>query len=105
MAGEIDIATAFPIDQVAVVKRQPNLKIISQDGVRRTRLVLNANKPPFDNMKVRQAVNAAINRDSIIKNLLFGYATPLPTLTVPVEVGYNDKLDPHESTTLNAPEN
>jgi peptide/nickel transport system substrate-binding protein len=34
--------------------------------------MINVQKPPFDNIDVRQAANLAIDRDSIIKHVLFG---------------------------------
>ncbi|WP_255592438.1 ABC transporter substrate-binding protein [Bordetella sp. BOR01] len=37
-------------------------------------MVMNQRKPPFDNVKVRQAVMHAINRDFIVKNIFFGLA-------------------------------
>src|SRR3546814_9134634 len=37
-------------------------------------MVMNERKPPFDNVKVRQAVMHAINRDFIVKNIFFGLA-------------------------------
>src|SRR3546814_2174784 len=35
-------------------------------------LILNERKPPFDNVKVRQALMHALNRKMIIKNIFFG---------------------------------
>jgi peptide/nickel transport system substrate-binding protein len=37
-----------------------------------TSMVMNERKPPFDNVKVRQAVMYALNRDFIVKNIFFG---------------------------------
>jgi peptide/nickel transport system substrate-binding protein len=35
-------------------------------------MVMNQRKPPFNNVKVRQAVMHAVNRDFIVKNIFFG---------------------------------
>ena len=35
-------------------------------------MVMNERKPPFNNVKVRQAVMYALNRDFIVKNIFFG---------------------------------
>ena len=35
-------------------------------------LIFNMRKPPFDNLKVRQAVMAAINRNMVVNNIFFG---------------------------------
>jgi len=59
-------------------------------------LSMNTKKPPFDNVKVRQAVNYAIPIQAIIPNVLYGYGTqmtsPLPSLTP----GYDGKLSPYK---------
>ncbi len=35
-------------------------------------LIMNMRKPPFDNLKVRQAVMAAMNRNLVVNNIFFG---------------------------------
>jgi peptide/nickel transport system substrate-binding protein len=59
-------------------------------------LSMNTKKPPFDNVKVRQAVNYAIPIQAIIPNVLYGYGTqmksPLPSLTP----GYDGALSPYK---------
>lgn len=39
-------------------------------------LILNQRKPPFDNLKVRQAVMHALNRKQIVDNIFFGMGKP-----------------------------
>lgn len=59
-------------------------------------LSMNTKKPPFDNVKVRQAVNYAIPIQAIIPNVLYGYGaqmkSPLPSLTP----GYDGALSPYK---------
>jgi peptide/nickel transport system substrate-binding protein len=40
-------------------------------------MVINASEPPLDNKSVRQALNYAVDKQSIIKNLYRGYATEM----------------------------
>jgi peptide/nickel transport system substrate-binding protein len=58
-------------------------------------LCMNSKKPPFDNVKVRQAVNYAIPIQAIIPNVLYGYSTemksPVPNLTP----GHDATLSPY----------
>ena len=57
---------------------------------------MNSQKPPFDNVKVRQAVNYAIPIQAIIPNVLYGYGeqmkSPVPSQTP----GYDGSLSPYK---------
>lgn len=52
----------------------PNYKVEQFPGANIQYLSFNTQEKPFDNVKVRQAVAYAINRDELINNLLFGQA-------------------------------
>ena len=51
-------------------------------------LTMNVTIPPFDNVKVRQAVNMAINKERIVK-LINGRAVPATQALPPAMPGYN----------------
>ena len=59
-------------------------------------LAMNCKKAPFDNVKVRQAINYAIPIEAILPNVLFGYGvqmkSPVPSLTP----GYDPNLSPYK---------
>ena len=75
------------------------------NGVKR-QFFFNALKPPFkDNLKLRQAVQYAIDRDSIAKALGAGLGIVLPYELVPGQIGYSDKVpaytyDPEKAKAL-----
>lgn len=50
-------------------------------------ITMNTTKPPFDNLKVRQAVNMAINKDRIVQ-IINGRATPANQPLPPTMPGY-----------------
>jgi peptide/nickel transport system substrate-binding protein len=75
-AGRVDIAplpTSLSPDAVKLLAQDPNLKVLSFPGSNLNLLTLNTTSPPLDNVKVRQAIAYAIDRESMIKNLLLGY--------------------------------
>lgn len=50
---------------------------------------------PLQDVRVRQAVNYAVDLDSIIANVLGGYASPLATVVIPGSLGYNEDIAPY----------
>jgi len=57
-------------------------------------LVFNMHKPPFDNVKVRQAVMAALNRQLIVNNIFFGLGRPSTGPFVATEMFYDANMPP-----------
>jgi len=66
----IDAATALQL------KGKPNVKLAETMDLAYTLIGMNVSKPPFDNPKVREAVNYAINREEIVEAALFGAGVP-----------------------------
>ena len=66
----IDAATALQL------KGKPNAKLAETMDLAYTLIGMNTSKPPFDNPKVREAVNYAINRQEIVDAALFGAGVP-----------------------------
>ncbi len=75
-AGRVDIApmpTSLSPDAVKRLEQDPNLQVLAFPGSNVVLLTLNASSPPLNNVKVRQAIAYAIDRQSLIQNLLRGY--------------------------------
>lgn len=63
-----------------------------------TRVVFNAMRydvEPFSSVEFRQAMNYAIDLDSIIENILQGFADATGQPTLEGFVGYNEEIDPY----------
>ncbi|HEU4932929.1 MAG TPA: ABC transporter substrate-binding protein [Pyrinomonadaceae bacterium] len=77
-AGRVDIApmpTSLSPDAVKRLEQDPNLQVKAFPGSNVVLLTLNTASPPLDNVKVRQAIAYAVDRESLIKNLLLGFGT------------------------------
>ena len=75
-AGRVDIApmpTSLSPDAVKRLEQDPNLQVQSFPGSNVVLLTLNTSSPPLDNVKVRQAIAYAIDRESMIRSLLLGF--------------------------------
>jgi len=74
-AGRVDIApmpTSLSPDAVKRLEGDPNLQVKVFNGSNINLLTINTASAPLDNVKVRQAIAYAIDRESLIKNLLQG---------------------------------
>jgi peptide/nickel transport system substrate-binding protein len=82
-AGRVDIApmpTSLSPDAVKLLEQDQNLQVNAFTGSNIYLLTINTSSPPLDNVKVRQAIAYAIDRDSLIKNLLLGYGKIAPSI-------------------------
>ncbi|HEX8635049.1 MAG TPA: ABC transporter substrate-binding protein [Pyrinomonadaceae bacterium] len=76
VAGRVDLAvnTALSPDAYVNLGRNQNLQIVQSPGVNVQYIGFNSESAPVNNARVRQAIAYAIDRESIIKNLLQGQA-------------------------------
>ena len=91
-AGRVDIATAIPVAQAATVKSNPSLTLQAVPSPTVQALRLNFAHAPTDDLRVRQALNYAIDKDAIIKSILQGYASPIASMQSSKSFGYDPNL-------------
>jgi peptide/nickel transport system substrate-binding protein len=75
-AGQNDLIYQLPPRQKAIVERSSSIKIFNGPTLYVFQIFLNWAKPPFDNPKVRQAFNFAVDREAFVKAALAGLAEP-----------------------------
>jgi peptide/nickel transport system substrate-binding protein len=92
LAGDVDIINELPTHDVRNVDANSNTKVAAVDGTRTFFVALNNNRPPFDDVRVRQAANHALNRKLIIDKLLDGRAIALNGVMSPAAFGFNPDL-------------
>ena len=64
--GEVDVIDFPSPEDLPEMKSTAGIKVIQQEGLNVGYLALNNEKAPYDNVKVRQAMNYAIDRDEIV---------------------------------------
>jgi peptide/nickel transport system substrate-binding protein len=76
VAGRVDLAvnTALSPDAYVNLAKNQNLQVVQSPGVNVQYIGFNSESAPVNNARVRQAIAYAIDRESIIKNLLQGQA-------------------------------
>ncbi len=95
LAGEADLIDELPHEAIKQIESNPRTQVLRTNGTRSFFIDLNNTKPPFNDVRVRQAANHAINRQLIIDRILKGLAVPLATLISPDSYGYNASLKPY----------
>jgi peptide/nickel transport system substrate-binding protein len=83
LSGSADIASDLNVNSIQRVKGQNGFHVESEPGYRVSYMGYFF-KPPFDNVKLRQALYYGVDRQSLAKNLYGEYATPA---TAPVTKG------------------
>lgn len=68
--GDADLVAGIPPVQIEELQSDPNVKVLVETGYRTIFLGMNSTVKPLDDVRVRQAVNYAIDRESIIKNVM-----------------------------------
>ena len=91
--GEADFAFSIPFEQAAVLKASPKVDLIAAPSIIQRYLSLNTQVKPFNDPKVRRAINYAINKQALAKVAFAGYAVPAEGV-VPPGVDFAEKLGP-----------
>ncbi len=105
--GAVDIApnpsNLLP-DTIKALSSSSNLKIDQTEGSNIQYVVFNTQLAPLDNVKVRQAIAYAIDREKIVSDLLFDQAKPadsvLPAQSWAFTTGTKYQCDPEKAKQL-----
>jgi peptide/nickel transport system substrate-binding protein len=94
--GEIDLSIMLSPNNLPEVEADPSLLVVRFDSAEETFAAFNCSKPPFDNLKLRQALNHTINRDDIIQVYLNGEGVPNHSVIAAGAIGYTDDVTKYE---------
>ncbi|HEY5304056.1 MAG TPA: ABC transporter substrate-binding protein [Acidimicrobiales bacterium] len=81
--GQADIMEGTPYSSIASLKSTPGIDVNLSKSSAVSFIVMNEKKPHFADVHVRRAISYAIDRDSIIKDVLFGHGTPAASFFSP----------------------
>ncbi len=99
-------AMEFPNpDDLQQIREDPNLEVVDQPGMNVGYIAMNMEKEPFNNVKVRRAINHAINKAAIVEHLYQGLGIPAKNPIPPTMWGYDHAIkdysyDPNRSKQL-----
>jgi len=87
-AGEVHVAVGIPPDQIPLLERMRGVEVKQTPSTMMMYLAMNGQKSPFNDVRVRQAMNYAINKEEIVEYLLSGLADVADSPLSPVIWGY-----------------
>jgi len=74
-AGGLDVVPELAPDHIAFFRRAPGFRVEEQVGPHLWFLILNLAEPPFDDVRMRRAVNYAVDKRALVEQVLQGTAT------------------------------
>ncbi len=91
LSGDVDVfprvAAARSMDQF---KANPKFQVVVSGSRAKTILAINNKRKPLDDVRVRRAIAAAIDRQAVIDGAAEGYGVPIGSFYVPGAPGYVD---------------
>jgi peptide/nickel transport system substrate-binding protein len=89
--GEIDLTMDVPPDSLDALRKDPNIVVAESNSSAVWYIALNTRHPILKDRRVRQALNYAVNKDAIIRDILKGTAI---TATSPMSPVYGPFHEP-----------
>ena len=81
-AGQLDLIEPVPANELERLAKSKDIAIVRGNPGFFYNLYLSTKRKPFDNRKVRQAINLAVDRKTIVGKVLYGFSetaqTPFP---------------------------
>ena len=104
LSGDVDLVTDLPTQDVTRLRSDPKLKVLDGHEVRTIFIGLDQfsnellyssvkGKNPFKDIRVRKALNVAVDRDAIKRITMRGLSIPAAIMVAPGVHGHTDELD------------
>jgi peptide/nickel transport system substrate-binding protein len=96
ISGDVDIAKNIPVHLIPMVNNSGIAKVVTQASALSINSSLNTlREGPLQDKRVRQAINYAVDKESIVKNILQGYGSAQGQLLTPSHFGYDPTIKPY----------
>ncbi|ETI66744.1 glutathione ABC transporter substrate-binding protein [Neobacillus vireti] len=93
--GEADFIYPVPTEQAESLNGKNGIMVENNQSIVVRYLSMNTIKKPYSDVRVRQAINYAINKDAFVKVVMNGFATPLDSVIAP-NVQFYSKQDQYK---------
>jgi glutathione transport system substrate-binding protein len=82
-AGEAQFIYPVPPEMIKIVQNSQNLAVFNEPSILQRYVALNNLRKPFSDIRVREALNYAIDKQAFIKVVFSGYADPMDSMMPP----------------------
>ena len=93
--GGLDIITRISPGAVGILKMRPDIEVLTTPATRSYFAEINMTHPPFNDPRLRVALNYAVNMKVVVNDVLEGYGKVLPTVLLPNAFAYDPSLQPY----------
>ena len=90
LAGDVDVFPRVTPRSVPQFKTNQRFQVVVSNSCAKTILAINNARKPLNDVRVRRAIAAAIDRDAVIAGAADGYGVPIGSYYVPTAFGYVD---------------
>jgi peptide/nickel transport system substrate-binding protein len=91
-AGEAHIGDQLPVTEVERAQSSPNMNMVRAEGLGVEYIGFNVTKKPFDDIRVRQAVAHAVEKEAIVKGVYNNVGNEAVSAMSSKVIGYNPNL-------------
>ena len=91
--GQAHINESPPFSSIEQLRGQPGVKVKLFPSTKTDYILMNQQKKPYDDVRVRRAISYAIDRQALVKTLLFGNGAVANSFLMP-GVGFYDETTP-----------
>jgi len=93
--GECDLITNLPTESVPILKMTPGINVVSCPATKSYFAEINCARQPFNDRRIRLAMNYAVDMRTAIDLILQGHGKILPTILLPNAFAYDSSQKPY----------
>ncbi|MBI5278543.1 MAG: ABC transporter substrate-binding protein [Burkholderiales bacterium] len=90
LSGDVDAFQRVTARGIEQFRSNPKFQVLTSGSRAKTILAINNKKKPLDDVRVRRAINMALDRQAVIKGAADGFGTPIGSYYPPSAPGYID---------------
>lgn len=94
-SGRIDVLPSVPAQFVSRLEHS-DIELLARPATRSYFIEMNTSQPPFNDARVRKALNLAVDIPAMLCAVYSGIGSPLATIVTPTTFGFHSELTPIE---------